>query len=348
MEYKAKWTAGEFERRNLAAPENPYVNFFFFFFHRYCVREERIIERIRNFQSRIRIFSGINFKDAINEIFKIFSFKNVFFCFFFLTFQSWLSLMWVSNSYSREHRSHMSTNIANLLCSSLHSPILYFATARLMRKRFISQEWDLDIKLRERRNALCYELVQRARWRKSRYTRVLCERTVACLSTEFRSLKGSWFFRQTFSPPIAEVGKSRAIPWLARCKRRRVTHPRWSLGRARDYLLRAGELTTNHPMGKPVAGRTNGARSLTTSLLGPQRAFQRHEFAPRRELMETRRGMPYALIKRNVRLSSIFLPLYLASSLRVLSRFGIKQFPTNPFLPLQKRLEQKLYASREN
>ena len=53
------------------------------------------------------------------------------------------------------------------------------------------------------------------------------------------------------------------------------------------------------PMGKPVA-RPNGTQSLTTSLLGLNtRAFQRHEFAPRRELMETRRGMRRALIKRN-------------------------------------------------
>lgn len=89
---------------------------------------------------------------------------------------------------------------------------------------------------------------------------------------------------------------------LARCKRRRVTHPRWSLRRARLLTLRR-RINDESPMGKPVAGRTNGTQPNDFS---PrlQRAFQRHEFAPRRELMETRRGMPYALIKRNVRLLS--------------------------------------------
>lgn len=71
------------------------------------------------------------------------------------------------------------------------------------------------------------------------------------------------------------------------------------------------------PMGKPVA-RPNGTQSLTTSLLGLNtRAFQRHEFAPRRELMETRRGMRRALIKRN----APPLPL------------SLSPFPTVPFPP---------------
>ena len=80
------------------------------------------------------------------------------------------------------------------------------------------------------------------------------------------------------------------------------------------------------PMGKPVA-RPNGTQSLTTSLLGLNtRAFQRHEFAPRRELMETRRGMRRALIKRNApSLPLVCLSLSLSLSL--------SPFPTAPFPP---------------
>lgn len=92
--------------------------------------------------------------------------------------------------------------------------------------------------------------------------------------------------------PTVEAGRS---PWFARCKLGRITHPRWSLGRAR-LLIPRWRINDESPMGKPVAGRTNGTQPNDFS---PrlQRAFQRHEFAPRRELMETRRGMPRARMR---------------------------------------------------
>lgn len=66
------------------------------------------------------------------------------------------------------------------------------------------------------------------------------------------------------------------------------------MGRAR-LLTPRRRINDESPMGKPVAGRTNGTQPNDFS---PrlQRAFHRHEFAPRRELMETRRGMPRARV----------------------------------------------------
>jgi len=82
-----------------------------------------------------------------------------------------------------------------------------------------------------------------------------------------------------------------------------VAQPRWS-PRARDYLLSVVELTTNRRWENrlPVERTARRPNDFSPWL---QRAFQRHEFAPRRELMETRRGMPYALIKRDARASSL-------------------------------------------
>jgi len=61
--------------------------------------------------------------------------------------------------------------------------------------------------------------------------------------------------------------------------------------RACDYLLSVVELTTNHRWENrlPVERTARRPNDFSPRL---QRAFQRHEFVPRRELMETRRGMP--------------------------------------------------------
>jgi len=92
-----------------------------------------------------------------------------------------------------------------------------------------------------------------------------------------------------------------------RKRERIVAQPRWSSrarARARDYLLSVVELTTNRRWENrlPVERTARRPNDFSPWL---QRAFQRHEFAPRRELMETRRGMPYALIKRDARASSL-------------------------------------------
>lgn len=96
--------------------------------------------------------------------------------------------------------------------------------------------------------------------------------------------------------------------------------------RARDYLLSVGELTTNHQWENRLPIEQNGAYRPNDFPPRLQRAFQRHEFAPRRELMETRRGVvPYALIKRNARARK--RPLYPSPSPRCVLRgaFGIKR-----------------------
>lgn len=101
------------------------------------------------------------------------------------------------------------------------------------------------------------------------------------LSTDPRTATypGSSIFRRNFCRKFrfengwrvlgeGERGGSRAIPVVgARRKRRRATHPRWSLRRAHDYLLSAGELTTDHRWENRLPVERT-ARSLTTSLRG--------------------------------------------------------------------------------
>lgn len=102
-----------------------------------------------------------------------------------------------------------------------------------------------------------------------------------------------------FNFPSRKEGRTTPPPSRRRETRDRVTHSRWS---SCDYLLSIGELTTNHRWGNRLPGRRNGTQSSNdfSPLAGLNTGIPTgHEFAPRRELMETRRGMRRALIKRN-------------------------------------------------
>lgn len=108
-----------------------------------------------------------------------------------------------------------------------------------------------------------------------------------------------------------------------------------------DYLLSHRRINDESPMGKPVAGAAERHAVLTTSPGPSTRAFQRHEFAPRRELMETRRGMRRALIKRN---APSFLPFACISLSPACSAFthifALLFFPPPPPPPLSLRFQQ--------
>lgn len=91
---------------------------------------------------------------------------------------------------------------------------------------------------------------------------------------------------------------------MTRCKRRRVTHPRWSLGRAR-LLTPRRRINDESPMGEPVAGRTNGTQPNDFSLfsLSASTGIPTARVRPATRINgNTPRHAAYALIKRNVRL----------------------------------------------